>query len=119
MHRLWIVSLVILIAAPVAAQVPINPKVIEYTVSPDHELVDDYLLGYFTAVDAPEPLQVVNIGKQACATCTYTLPLESRPTVFGSLWMAVRARAGAEVSDWSARIPFARRLGAPVILRAY
>ena len=101
------------LAAPAAAQPPVNPTSVTFDHA-DYAGTDSYMLGYFSSATAAAPVQEAALPKPtSCAPCTGTLV--SRPTAFQSWWVAVRAVAGGVSSAWSNRVPFDRGPVAPVI----
>ena len=101
----------------VHAQNPVNPTQIEFDHA-DYATTDNYEVGYFTSATAAAPLQSGTLAKPTtCNPCSGTLP--SRPTAFGSYWIAVRAIAGTFQSPWSNYVPFDRRPVAPTARRAF
>jgi hypothetical protein len=108
--------LVLLTAAPVLAQTPVNPKTIAFDHdAEDYAITTGYELGYFSSDTAPAPVQVAAVAKPGtCSPCQ--TPLASRPSTLGNWWVAVRAVGQGGTSAWSAtRAPFVRALSAPAI----
>lgn len=92
-----------------------NPRLVEFTVSPDHAVIDSYELGFFMP-GAALPFTIVNIGKPAPdATGTASAPINVQPFTFAADYTAkLRAVVGTATSDWSAPSnPFDRVPGAP------
>lgn len=104
----------LLIAAPLFAQSPVNPTAIAFDHT-DFAGIADYTIGYFADATAATPVQFVTLPKPAtCSPCSG--PLLSRPNTFQTWFVAMRANgtlAGPPFSAWSVRIPFDRSPLAP------
>lgn len=104
----------LLFAAPLFAQNPVNPSAITFD-HVDFAATADYSVGYFADAVAVTPVQFATLPKPAtCAPCSG--PLVSRPNTFQTWYVGVRANgtlAGPPFSAWSVRVPFDRSPLAP------
>lgn len=119
MKKVILVALMFLLlgfAATAFAQTPIkNPTRAVIGVSPDHQQITRYELGWFAA-GATDPVQVSDIGTGAPVNNELDVPLPSYP--IGVTYTAkARAYAGTIASDWSpASNAFFRTPAAPASL---
>jgi hypothetical protein len=110
----------LLAAAAFAQSVP-NPRLINFTASPDHQSITVYEVGWFLS-GATSPVGTTDLGKPApdtVPTCSSPVPcveasINVMPLPFAEYTAKVRARAGTLYSEWSLPSnPFVRVPGSP------
>lgn len=106
-HTLMLVMTALFLVTGVAskseAQFVVNPSIVQFTPSPDHDQVSRYEFGFFL-VGAPDPVQIADLGKPAPVGGTATVNLPSRPVAIGVKYVGKARAFGADpvfVSPWS------------------
>lgn len=122
MSRLLVVLLVCLLAAPLLAQTPVNPSLIEWD-CPDHAIDTDHEVGFFL-LGATEPVSMQRLGDPAPQpNGKVQTGINSRPLGMGQYELAIRVYVGPAVSEWGrggpngdVPVPFTRALSRVVNL---
>jgi hypothetical protein len=121
---LWLACVLVFLAAPAFAQVPVNPGRVELKAD-DLPIATRVEIGVFL-LGAAAPVSVLDIGKPTPRPDgLIEAPVNVRPFGLGSYEFKARVVAGTAVSAWQAGgadgktpVPFDRALSSPVLLRA-
>ena len=103
MRKGWIVlALVLALPALAGAQSVVNPRTVEFVVSPDHALVTTYILGWY-AEGATDPVSEVDLGTGTPNEQNkLSFTINCHPLTFGfNYTVKVRAVAGDISGIWS------------------